>query len=519
MSFYEREHVGETVGHLSRRRMLAAVSAGVTVGLAGCEGTTIDVGRAGAVDLPSTGRESLVLAEGPRDAESITVDATNASEQDPGDADLTSHYAGFHRDPARNRSTALQGVRGIPAGNGMGEPVTVIRVSDAGYDSVGLSIGEREGEVAADRVNLVVPASALSDGEIVPAGALALTPLAALEDSGGEWLQSGSSDGEIRPDEVFEPGAERLRLVPVEDVFPADDWTSPAESVSDAALSRWVPGTDVDASGTVLVATGERTIEDVFGTPAEELPGRLLEEGETVDARETILAGPADQFVPGGPIWVWDELVEGGRPAPLGGATFGLGLFVTPRDDRHEGWPRPDGDLGSILRSERGRELVGSFVLDPGDRWPLAWREGPADVGVVRRASHELGDGGEVAVRSYVGAVDIGESAAAVGLHAGHVAYEDVDVTVVGGQWTPIGAYPASVQTPGDPSIDPEAQPSPVWQEWGAQGPWEGDDGSSRVEEQFPEGWNDWSQNPWIDWMEAGGSTTARAVGHLEPTG
>ena len=493
---------------LTRRRLLAAAGAAAAAGLAGCEASIED---GGGIGLSSATLADLELVETNRETSPIEA----ATEPDGTEEPPAREYVGYRRGPARGQPTAVEAFAGTVNGTRGAGPAGLVTASDAGVEeltlpeaffepsastggsneSVDEPTGSIDGPVTLDggHVRLVVPAGASRDGDVDPARVLALVPAAAIAEAAGTFM--------------WPLYWSEQRLLSAGEFAPDDDWLTPRDDDGEPPMGRWIPDdlNEYDASPIeqVLVASNDRSLAEVFGRGGDELGGRPVEGDDDVDPEEVVLAVPADQFVPGGPIWnwddgsvfLWDEIYWSVGPAPLGGATFGLGAFVLPPDrDGEIGWATGGrAPIGEELQSETGREAVAEFVLGAGgstfwhdaptaDDGTVFWHDAPtADDGStfwsdaptmdepVTRITYDLSDelSGDGELRTFLASVDTDLGREMVAVHAGwlpplEAGDGDVDeyVRVVGGQRAPVGGSPAE----GVPRLDEAIASS--WSDW-----------------------------------------------------
>jgi hypothetical protein len=444
------ERLDETRGEsvVSRRRFLVATSGVVVTGLAGCseldELTTYEF-EAETVGLPEEAQEEAVLAEIERDTHTETREP--GADGVEGEVSITSKFVGYHRGPARGTPTLMEAFIGEVNGTHGSGPATVGPVPRSFFD---------DPPTDTDRVSAVIPAGAYPDGERDASSLL----------SGHLFLIDHPRAMEIPPDLWSEN-----YMVPVRDFLPPErpDWPfQETQTPFDDILLQWVPGASgsggVGGDGVAVIPTGERSFQDVFGRSPEAFDARRAEGDLDAYYEEgnMLLAVPGDVFTGGQSPFTSEEfdregdrIFDEGRPAPLGGATYGLGILSTPRAEVGGEAQNPFATegLGTLLESEAAADMLRQSGLT--DAANPRWLAGPEDVGERFRPDAEgvayLGE--EPELRTFAGVINSADDTPVnwdVGLHLARVQHGDDAVMAVGGHRTPSG----TAESPGVPNYD-----------------------------------------------------------------
>ena len=433
-------------GRHSRRAFLATAAAvGGTLALAGCSEITDQEFTADRVVLPEDAREELVLSE--VTSESRTVSRTPSAGGVEGEVSVTSHAVAYHRGPARGTPTATEAFLSEVNGTEGAGPAKVMSASAAGVEEVRPDAGRlpfaTEG-VGFDgsQVSLVVPAGARDGESVDPTRTLALISGRTWADRHGP-MRVPDRHGPMRiPSTNWMPD----RHGPLKEEIPPSLWIP---------STNWVPE-DPGSIG-VVVETGEQSLEEVVGVSAEAVDAEPVESGAEFDPESTMIAHRpgrtwADRH---GPMRA-ETVFGAGFPAPLGGATFGMGVLSTPTAEvgGEVQTPFASEDLETLLGGSRAKSLLRQAGLDRAGEFE--WLAGPVEV-TEEAVAEAFGDAGaEVAdtwpelgslsvlgadaeVKSFAGVIGGGEGPTAVGLHVARVQVDGNTVIAAGVHRTPTG--------------------------------------------------------------------------------
>lgn len=374
-----------TDGRTTRRRVLATAAGLAAAGVAGCSDPTNREFEATPAVLPEDARRELALGEVLLESQTTTrqVEAVD------GEVTLTSYAAAYTREEAYPaprpdfgepsadaplRQTLLERFLGRVNGTKGPGAASVAAASDLGVDEVGLDLGGNVYDVASDRVGVVAPAG-LRGGTEAPISGPYLLAL----------LDSRANPSPIQADYA----------VPAKDFIPGPRWLDRGGNGYEPSR-RWVPGSgrgtfdwptpdNFSPDAPVLVALGDHTAEEVFGVPAAEMPGERFEGGEVSQPipSSVMVAAPgtvAEEVPPD--LWDPAEVFGVGGPAPLAGATYGVGVLSTPNAEvaGQSVNPLVRMPLADLVTGDAARRLVGEAAF-PG--LVYEWADGPAVVGDV----------------------------------------------------------------------------------------------------------------------------------------
>ncbi|WP_159901721.1 DUF6517 family protein [Salinirussus salinus] len=454
-------------GRHSRRAFLATAAAvGGTLALAGCSEITDQEFTADRVVLPEDAREELVLSEVA--SESRTVSRTPSAGGVEGEVSVTSHAVAYHRGPARGTPTATEAfLSGVNGTEGAG-PAKVMSASAAGVEEVRPDPGRLPFDVDSspflpgDSVGLVVPAGARDGESVDPTRTLALISGRTWADRHGP-MRVPDRHGPMRiPSTTWMPD----RHGPLKEEIPPSLWIP---------STTWVPE-DPGSIG-VVVETGEQSLEEVVGVSAEAVDAEPVESGAEFDPESTMIAHRpgrtwADRH---GPMRA-ETVFGAGFPAPLGGATFGMGVLSTPTAEVGGEIQNPfaSEDLGTLLGGNRARMLLQQAGLDRAGEFE--WLAGPEEA-TAERVAETLGNegtqvpktwpefdslsvlGADAEVKSFAGVIGGGEGPTAVGIHVARVRSDGNTVIAAGVHRTPAGSAKSTGYPVPRPDYYPDARP------------------------------------------------------------
>lgn len=370
---------------LSRRSVLAAGVAAVA-GLAGCaEQLTNHEFEAAPVQLPASAQEEFLLAESAVDSSTVTREPSVAGVD--GEVTITSHVAAYRRGPARGTHTLMEAflsqANGTPGAGG----AAVVPGSALDVETLAMPVFEEEPTISGSDWSLVVPAGTRGDGEISLEGTMVLVPGTAIPAPA------------VTPRAAWVAESQRISGT---DWFPRSQWVPPTHQWSPG--STWVPGVDWVPDNpasleVLLMRVGEipgpiGPLFDLEGADYNELPGRPLDDGETIETENAVIAVPgSDVFNPEGaetpfsvphpgggqPIASFNSVLESGLPAPTGGATYGLGVLSTPAAEIAGQSVNPVGrmEVEEVLTHERAQDFLGAVLEETVNKQGVSWRSDP----------------------------------------------------------------------------------------------------------------------------------------------
>ncbi|WP_276257963.1 DUF6517 family protein [Haloglomus litoreum] len=323
-------------------------------------------------------------------------------------------------------------------GGRVGNGAALVAGADVGIQGVTLDWLDAAATAPGQQVGLLVPEGARGDGD---AAALWLLRGSDLEQGGTRTVKQGA--------------AGRLYWVPGRAFFHDRSWHVGGGESEDGADSPSdpVPGwpTGDRSAVQVLLDTGSGSLEDALGVAAGSDAAAAAgvqpaTAGDTVDPASTVFAvvgpatppfdGPSLQVTGSGPGGV-DDLLDAGAPAPLAGATFGLGTVSTP-DASIAGQsvnPLVGMNATALLEHEVARRVLGrAGVTDAGS---VEWLDGPRSAGADASTSVQM-LGTETTVESYEGVVSGQDGPWAVGVHLAPIT-DDSHVIAAGVHRQPLG--------------------------------------------------------------------------------
>lgn len=419
---------------LSRRRVLTglATTAGV---LAGCvEEVPSHEFEATPLRLTEADRLELELAETVYDSQTVTREPD--IEEIEGDVTITNRYVLYERGPAHATPVVLEGfLSGVNGTIGAGAAV-VVSGDALGIDDLALPVFEDEPTIAGEHLSLVVPEGARTGDEVSLSGTILLVPGTAFPEArvtlSSQWVSRSRwmSGSQWFPGDMFLPAEWR----------PAVRWV-PAD--------EWIP--DDPESLQVLLATHEGESDVVFdriGQGYDDLPGRPLEEGEPFETEHTMLAIPGPDWIPHDQPRDARAVFDEGIPAPLRGATYGVGVLSTPTAALAGQSVNPVAGMGSreLLTSDQGRKLLQEADVTDADE--IEWLQGPEKTARIDWETYAPVTllGSDVDPETFVGVVRGTDGPWGVVVTLAQSAEEDV-VIAAGTQTSPVGSIDVSLST------------------------------------------------------------------------
>jgi hypothetical protein len=325
-------------------------------------------------------------------------------------------------------------------GGAISQGAALVYGDDLGVDALSTPFLENVSSVSAENVSILVPAG-LRAGEQGDSGDV----LVFLNGSGIDSDTVSVAEGN-----VFEASAGAA--------LPSRSWLDDGSSVPSAT---WLNGDidgRIDGSTPLLLATGDRSLRDVFGEQAT--GNNPFDTGNNpfdTGNNPFLVAAPGDVAL-GDESPVPEEvkpLMDAARPAPLGGATFGMGVLSTPNASVAGQSANPLVGVGTerlLQREETRRMLKRAGVTDADE---VEWLHGP------KRAYREGKDpehatdflGTETAIESFTGVVSGRDEPWWVAVHVARATPDD-HVIAAGVQRTPLGTGTAAAKK-GDTTLAP----------------------------------------------------------------
>lgn len=192
----------------------------------------------------------------------------------------------------------------------------------------------------------------------------------------------------------------------------------------------------------VLLFTGGRPPEAVFGGTADDLGAEPVPAGETFEAKTTVIAGPVDTMLGEADASVGvRRAFNEGVPAPTSGASFGMGVLSTPNAEvaGESASPLVERPTAEVLTDERVRDLLERTGLT--DASEVRWLTGPEPVEVDDEATVTIfgGEPDPPGLQSFTGTVEGEVAPWRVGVHVVRATDED-HVVVAGSHRWPVGS-------------------------------------------------------------------------------
>jgi len=317
---------------------------------------------------------------------------------------------------------------------------------DVGLSEIPLGMVDSTPSVAGRNVSLVTPGAAEGKVEI---------KIAMRDDLDTAML---IVPGEAIDVDEIAPNGEAY-VLGVGEVLPAQNWVP--NSGDGTASKDWLAsGTNiekieisvekVERAKSVIVPTGPRSFEDIFGAEPSTFSARQVDDGETFDPADTLMVMPGDNVSrnwpesAGEPPESLDFRSALPRPAPMGGVSFGVAVLSTPNAKVQGNSVNPLSyvDTDDLLQ----RDAVQSLLKEAG------FGEGTAfsiDVGPERVSPQDGPEtatllGNETEIESYVGVLGGDAEGWGVGLHVVRGDGED-HVIVVGLHRHPIGPVDGAI--------------------------------------------------------------------------
>lgn len=392
------------------------------MGLAGCSSVTNQEFVAGEVRLPAAVSEELGLPESFTDTRTRTLEQTVADQEI--EVTISTQFAGYQRAPrvasegwwSPDETTLVERFVGTgrAATPGSGSAINAI-ASELEFGQSNPAYVDGDATVDPNEVTVIVPERARHDGEVRLEELLTLHHADAL---GVDELTSRGANNYL---------VDARDVIPPKSFHPDTSWSSwtPDDRWVAGHDSHWIP--DEPSSLRCLVCLGEQSPADVFDV--EEMPGRRLEEGESVETAATLVLIPAPKEYPGDvAVPEWRSVFDAGIPSMVRGATYGLGVMATPNAEIEGESVNPLAQIGlqELLTSDVARDFLRRVGVTDADE--VEWIRGPNKTGGavwgVDDTVSILDE--ETAVESFAGVVSGRAGPWAVAIHAAKATPDDV---------------------------------------------------------------------------------------------
>jgi hypothetical protein len=332
-------------------------------------------------------------------------------------------------------------------GGVVSDGAVVVDGDDIGVDELSVPHLDGFGPVPGGRMSVLAPAGIRASDEVSPADLLVLVP------------GNGSSTDEISVNEGTAYGGPLGSFLPGRSWFPDD----PFEPNDRWWPKRYDPGAGSVADGRVLVSIGDRSPVEVFGGAGDTGNNPFDTGNNPFDTGNNpfdtgnnpfLVATPASAVGDGsfGSLRP-GEILDAGRPAPLGGATFGLSVLATPNASvaGQSANPLVGESTETMLRREAARRMLKRAGIT--DAEDVEWLSGPTTVSDVPDGTEFTLLGAEARLESFQGVVSGTDGPWRVVVHVARATPDD-HVVAAGVQRSPLGTASASAKK-GDTTLVP----------------------------------------------------------------
>lgn len=399
--------------------------------LAGCSGLTEQEFEATPAVLTDEGRTEFGVDEVARDSPTLSREIESID----GKVTITNHVASYARGPARGTPTLIEaylsGRNGTP---GSGSAV-IAHGPDLGLGDFRLGGSGNAPAIGPDQVTVVAPEAARAGGSNAMAtiGGVDVSAMATIGGVDVSAIPTLGSD--------FMSGLDAAYVFDAKEFFPGTQW------IPD---STWFPGTQWvprdDGNGAtpdslrVLLFANEGVVEETFGAPAGELPGERVTDFESYDTGNNpfLVVAPAAATFGGDLPFATSDVFDAGVPAPLGGATFGLGVLSTPAAKVAGNAVNPLAGMGYVEMLTDDR-VAGALDPNVPGLDSIEWLGGPRNVTDEPGVMADDAEGSivtlldqESQLESFAGVIDGPNGPLGVGVHMARVEYEG-DVVITAG--------------------------------------------------------------------------------------
>ena len=319
------------------------------------------------------------------------------------------------------------GLSEVPLGMLEGEP-TVDGRQVSLVAAAGKNLGKVEIKIAArygfDDSLLLVPGTALDVDEIVPLGGAFVFPV-----------------GGVLPAENWVPVADDGGTATA-----GGDWLARGTDIEKIEISV----EKVERVQRIVVPTGPRPFEDVFGAEPAAFSGRPVEDGEGFAPEDVLVVMPGDNVSSNWPAsneppTELDVREARPRPAPMAGVSFGVAVLSTPNAEvlGNSANPLTEIDTEALLRDDAVGELLERAGFGEGTAIEVA--VGPERVTPTEGPTTTTLVGTETEIESFVGILGGDAEGWGVGLHVVRGGSDD-HVIVVGLHRHPLGPVDGGVE-------------------------------------------------------------------------
>ncbi|AZH24787.1 DUF6517 family protein [Haloplanus aerogenes] len=333
-------------------------------------------------------------------------------------------------------------------GGAISEGAVVAYGDDLGLEEVELPFLEGFGPVPGEQVSILAPAGIRGDGEVDPGDLLVLVP------------GSGSRSDEISVNEgSFYEG-------PVSSFFPYRTWLhqdTPFEPSERWWPKRYDSSSMYEGEGKVLLAVGDQEPAEVFS--AADTGNNPFDTGNNPfntgnnpfdTGNNPFLVGiSGNRFVAItlGQPFVPAELFDAGQPAPLGGATFGMGVLSTPNASvaGESANPLVGVETKALLQREETRRMLRRAGVTDADE--VEWISGPTAVSDIQGEIEITLLEEKTQLESFQGVVSGENGPWWVAVHVARVTVDDY-VVAAGVQRAPLGTAKTAAKK-GDTTLGP----------------------------------------------------------------
>jgi len=273
-----------------------------------------------------------------------------------------------------------------------------------------------------DTAMLIVPGEAIDIDEIAPSGEAYVLSLGDVLPT-QSWIPSGGGTA-------------------------GSDWLARGGDVDVSELELVVE--KVERARRVVVPTGPRRFEEIFGAEPSTFSARQVDNGETFDPANTLMVMPGDNVSSnwpesaGEPPESLDFRSALPRPAPMGGVSFGVAVLSTPNAKVQGNSVNPLSyvDTDDLLQRDAVQNVLKeagfgegtAFTVDIGPE-RISPQDGPSTATLL---------GNETEIESYVGVLGGDAEGWGVGLHVVRGDGND-HVIVVGLHRHPIGPVDGAI--------------------------------------------------------------------------
>mgnify|MGYP000123809884 CR=1 FL=1 len=327
----------------------------------------------------------------------------------------------------------------------------VFDAADLGVSEIPLGMLDGAPTVDARNVSLVTPGAA--DGKVE----IKIAMREGLDDS--MVLVPGDA---IDVDEIAPLGD--AYVLDLRDVLPAQSWIPLTGDGGAATAGRdWLAREGdvnveelelavekIERARSVVVPTGPRRFEEIFGAEPSVFSARPVEDGETFEPADVLVVMPGDNVTSNWPADAPEQPADVDfrsalpRPAPMGGVSFGVAVLSTPnaKVSGNSANPLSYVDTDDLLRRDAVQNLLKEAGFGEGTAFTV--EVGPERVSPQDGPSTATLLGNEADIESYVGILGGDAEGWGVGLHVVRGDGED-HVIVVGLHRHPIGPVDGAI--------------------------------------------------------------------------